>query len=232
MKIGLIILCRFNSLRLPGKILRKINDKEVLSYIYERLLLSKYASQIVLATSDYEDDDCIEKYCKFKGIPCYRGDKDNVSQRYLDCATHFGFDYAVRINGDNILLDAQLIDTLVDKAVNGNFDFVSNVKERTFPEGISVEVINTNFYHNAIKHFNEFRYNEHVTLYFYEHEIGKYYFHYRSNTSVLPKLSLDTETDLKFITQIISLMKMPHTNYFLEEIIELAKKADTRIHAQ
>ena len=34
---GLIILCRYNSTRLPGKILKEINGKTILKYIYERL---------------------------------------------------------------------------------------------------------------------------------------------------------------------------------------------------
>ena len=37
MKIGIIILCRYDSNRLPGKILKRINGKPVLNYIIERL---------------------------------------------------------------------------------------------------------------------------------------------------------------------------------------------------
>ena len=120
MKIGLIILCRYNSSRLPGKILKQINGKEILTYIYERLLLSNYSNQIVVATSNNSDDDIIEEFCKTNQINCYRGSKDNVAQRFLDCATAFRFDYAVRINGDNILLDSHLIDKLVEISLKEN----------------------------------------------------------------------------------------------------------------
>ena len=37
MRIGAIILSRYSSSRLPGKALIKINEKEVLKYIVERL---------------------------------------------------------------------------------------------------------------------------------------------------------------------------------------------------
>ena len=37
MKIGAIVICRYNSSRLPGKILKKINGKPILTYIIERL---------------------------------------------------------------------------------------------------------------------------------------------------------------------------------------------------
>lgn len=225
MKTGLIILCRYDSSRLPGKILKKIEGKEILSYIYERLLLVQQAHQIVLATSIESSDDPIVHFGNALGIACYRGSKDNVAQRFLDCATYFGFDYAVRVNGDNILLDAHIIDELIQKAEQQAYDFVSNVKNRTFPEGISVEVVKTSFYQKALALFNEPRYLEHVTLYFYEHEIGKYHFHYRlKKEETLPKLALDTETDFQFISQLITKMQKPHTHYFLEDILEFANQ--------
>jgi spore coat polysaccharide biosynthesis protein SpsF (cytidylyltransferase family) len=36
-KVGIIVTCRYNSNRLHGKILMKIEGKEVLGYINERL---------------------------------------------------------------------------------------------------------------------------------------------------------------------------------------------------
>ena len=64
MKTGLIVLCRYNSSRLPGKILKEINGKPLLSYILERLKLSRQSDQIIVATSDQPTDDPIAEFCK------------------------------------------------------------------------------------------------------------------------------------------------------------------------
>ena len=48
MKIGIIVLCRYNSSRLPGKILLKISGKTILQHIIDRLLCVKADIQFVL----------------------------------------------------------------------------------------------------------------------------------------------------------------------------------------
>ena len=53
---GLIILCRYNSNRLPGKILKEINGKTILKYIYERLSKINLNHEIIIATSNLESD--------------------------------------------------------------------------------------------------------------------------------------------------------------------------------
>ncbi len=222
LKVGLIILCRYNSSRLPGKILLPINGKEVLLYIYERLQCSKYVANIVLATSTETDDDPIYNFCVKNKINCFRGSKENVAQRFLDCAIDNNFDYAVRVNGDNILADYQLIDWVTDNTIQNKCVFGSNAKDRTFPEGISVEVVKTDFYKAIISKFDTPRYFEHVMPYFYEHDLPNRYFYYRDKKEKLPKLALDSIDDFKFISAIIEQMDQPHTTYLLEDILRLA----------
>ena len=54
-KIGAVILCRYNSTRLPGKVLIKIAGKEALGYVYERLLKVMPSENIVVETSEAND---------------------------------------------------------------------------------------------------------------------------------------------------------------------------------
>lgn len=225
MKTGIIVLCRFNSSRLPGKILREIDGKPVLSYILERLQLSKHAKGIVVATSDQSSDDPIAKYCEHHSVSCYRGSLDNVSERFLECAQENQFDYATRINGDNLFADASLIDKAVDLAVEGSFDFVSNVDQRTFPTGMSVEVVQTSFYAEKFRLFSKAEFLEHVTLFFYKSpSVGKFHFFYNDDISTAHglKLAVDCEEDLNFVSLLLQKMKKPHTQYSWEEIVSLA----------
>ncbi|MFH1868825.1 MAG: hypothetical protein ABH843_07630 [Candidatus Omnitrophota bacterium] len=226
MKTGIIIPARYDSKRLPGKVLEKINGKEVLLYIYERLKMISRIKDIVVATSSEESDNRIAEFCLKNYIECFRGPKDDVAARMLDCANSYGFDYFVRINGDNIFADFSVIEQMIEIATKGGYDFVNNVNGRTFPAGMSVEILNSLFYGNIIKHFKGHKYNEHVTSYLYEHEPEMNSFVFLN--TICPeakyiKLALDDDNDLRFIEWIVGKMKRSHTSYSLKEIYELSK---------
>lgn len=226
MKIGIIVICRYNSSRLPGKILKEIEGKPLLSYILERLDQSEHKENIVIATSDQTTDNPIVEYSQVHGIPYFRGDLNNVSQRFADCMSHFNFDYGVRINGDNIFTDAKLVDKAIDLICLQNYDFVSNVKGRTFPTGMSVEVVNADFYRKISKKFTKERYREHVTLYFYEHEdAGNFLFFTNDEMEEAKglKMAVDTQEDFNFVSEIIKNMDKPHYSYDWKAITRIYK---------
>ena len=51
-RIVVSIQVRMNSERLPGKVLRKINGVPLLGYLIERLKMSKYIDEIIVAMLD------------------------------------------------------------------------------------------------------------------------------------------------------------------------------------
>jgi len=224
MKVGVIVLCRYSSSRLPGKILKTINGKPILAYIIERLKMSQLTGDIIVATSTELSDDVISEYCAQNNINCFRGDLNNVAKRFLDCAEANQLDYAIRINGDNLWVDPSLLDNMIAIANTENYDFVSNVKNRTFPIGMSIEILNTNFYRNALKMIASDHYKEHVTLYLYDHpETANSHFVYNDKIQEAKnlKLAIDDEKDFKFAQSIINTMDKDHTHYGLNEIIKI-----------
>ena len=116
MKIGIIVLCRYNSSRLPGKILLKISGKTILQHIIDRLLCVKGGYPICVATSSEIDDKPIIDYCKGNNIKFFDGSKKNVASRFLNCAKANNFDYATRINGDNLFTDPLIIEDMINIA--------------------------------------------------------------------------------------------------------------------
>lgn len=227
MKIGLIVLCRFNSSRLPGKILKDINGKPLLTYILERLQLTADQNSIIVATSDKKTDDPIEIYCLKNQIECYRGSLNDVAGRFLNCAEKYQLDYAVRINGDNIFTDHRIIDIMIDLVKSDDYNFVTNVKGRTFPIGMSIEIVNVQFYKKHYQHFKSNHYKEHVTLYFYENpsHLEKVFHYYNESVPEATglKLAVDSEEDFNFAAKLISNMRLKHTDYGLKEITDLIK---------
>lgn len=217
--IGIIILCRYNSNRLPGKILRKIGGKELLIYIIERLEKIKNKKEIVVATSYEESDNVIYNFCIKNNIKCFRGNLENVSRRFLDCAIKFGFESAIRINGDNLFADSNLIDDMINIFKNENLNFLSNVKNRTWPKGISVEIVNIDFYENKIKFFTDYD-KEHVMTYFYnlsDHLIK----HIENKVNIRSDINfaIDTKSDFDRAHAIINKMEKNHTSYNYLDIL-------------
>ena len=221
---GIIILCRYNSTRLPGKILRKLNGKPILHYIIERLEYANLKDNLVVCTSSEPTDDPIIEYCKEHELRYFRGDLNDVAQRFLDCALENKFNFAVRINGDNLFLDPKLVREMSKKAEAENLNFLSNVKGRTYPKGISVEIVKTLFYQSRIDHFSPSD-HEHVMTYFYRNADPKVEFIY--NPEPVDReldFAIDTEEDMIRAGKILNKMSRDHTEYGFREIIKLSEE--------
>lgn len=168
MKIGAVILARMTSTRLPGKGLRKIDGKEILLHIIDSLRLTKNIDEIIIATSELSSDDALWQFAKNHKVKIFRGSLDNVAERFMFAASDNDLGFAVRINGDNLFVNPYLVDRVCEKLKSG-FDFVSNVSERTFPKGMSVEGINVELYKQHYSLFDEYSDYEHVMPYFYRY---------------------------------------------------------------
>jgi len=225
---GIIVLCRFNSSRLPGKILKKVNGKPLLLYIVERLNSVSKQYPIVVCTSKEVTDNPIAEICAENDINIYRGHLDNVALRFMNCALQNSFENAVRINGDNLFLDDDLIKKLIHTHEEQGYLFSSNVKGRTFPKGMSVEIVNVKYYQEKFLNFEE-NDLEHVMTYFYRQESDKHKYHYNEKHVRLGlNFAIDTQEDFSKASEIINKMTRPHTEYGIDQIIQLNKSIDEK----
>lgn len=148
MKIGIIILARMGSTRLPGKVLMTLAGKPVLEHMIHRL--SKVdAGPTIVATSVHHNNDPIEKLCRRLDVPCFRGSEENVLERSIQASQAFGLDAHVRLGGDSPLLDWEVINRMLalfrNEAEEGRpLDYISNSLARSFPLGVDAEIITTN----------------------------------------------------------------------------------------
>jgi len=225
MRIGAVILSRYSSSRLPGKALKEIRGKKTLAYIIERLLRVLDREFIVLATSTETSDDKIADFAGQMNVKCYRGSLENVAERFYYAAEEQSWDFAIRINGDNIFADTDVLSRMIDVARTGKYDFVSNVKGRTFPKGMSIEIVRMNYYKKQLASISiSEEYKQHVTSYLYDHDKGQD-FYYFLNTEYPQaagiQLALDTEEDFQRTKEIISHFALPHYKYNLKEILSV-----------
>ena len=134
-----ILQARYSSSRLPLKVLKPILNKPMLLHQIERLRNSTFIDKLVVATSIDHSDNIIEKMCLDNNIEVFRGDLNNVLDRFYECAKSHRPEYIVRLTGDCPLTDWQVIDKMIKYCLDGNFDFVSTSSK--FPDGLDAEII-------------------------------------------------------------------------------------------
>ena len=224
MKTVSIIQARMSSQRLPKKSLKVINGKPLLQYLIERLNRCERLDDVVVATSDDPSDDPIQAFCDLNGYKVFRGDLQNVANRFYSFLKQTDYDAFVRVNGDSPLIDQKLIDKGIELFGNNCYDFITNIFPRTFPPGQSVEVFKINFFCKEFSNMRDPEEFEHVTKYFYNN-INKFkFYNFTSDRSYENiHLSIDTPEDMDKFMKIINKMDRPHYDYNLEEIVNIYK---------
>jgi len=164
-----IVQARMSSSRLPGKVLKELSGKPVIWHVFNQLSFSQKIDQIVLATSDNEEDDQLENWAKENSINFFRGDLDNVLKRFYDTALNYEGDVIVRITADCPLIDPSIVDEVVQKFLNGNYDYLSNTNPPTFPDGLDAEVFTFIALKEAYENAKLKSELEHVTPYIRNH---------------------------------------------------------------
>tara|TARA_E500000178_G_C16957691_1_gene724468 strand:+ start:740 stop:1399 length:660 start_codon:yes stop_codon:yes gene_type:complete len=189
---------RMNSRRLPGKSMKLVYNKPLVQYAIDRLNKSKRIKKIIVITSKKTFDDKIFKYCKQNKIIVFRGNLENVYQRYIKAIKYFKNNAFVRITGDSPNIDPNLVDKLIFKFNKNQFDIVTNCKNRTFPKGQSVEVINSKTFLKTYRSIKNRKDYEHVTTFFYDNEKKFKIFSFENKKKFRRKnLSVDNLYDLK-----------------------------------
>jgi len=164
-----MIQARVGSTRLPGKVLSDIAGRPMLERVIERVRQATRLDETVVVTSDRPGDVEIVKLCKDLGVPCFRGDEEDVLARYVAAAQRYEPDTIVRITADCPLIDAQVIDLVISECFRTGADYASNTLKRTWPRGLDVEVFSTIALHRAACQATLPYERVHVTPYLYEH---------------------------------------------------------------
>ena len=72
MRLGIIILARSNSSRLPGKILMKVKNSNLIDYVISIAKKIKSVDKIIVSTTINNSDDDLIKHLKKKKINFFR----------------------------------------------------------------------------------------------------------------------------------------------------------------
>ena len=165
MKIIVITQARTGSTRFPNKIMNRIEGKTLLSIHVNRIKKSKKINSLIVATTNKKDDDIIELEANNLDVHCYRGDENDVLDRFYKAAKPHNPDYVVRLTSDCPLIDSYLMDEIIEATINSNVDYCSNTLIESYPDGQDVEVFSFNSLKKAWEESVLLSDREHVTPY-------------------------------------------------------------------
>ena len=219
-KIGVIVQARMGSTRLPGKVMLPIMGESMLEILIKRLQRLRYADAVIIATTMDPKDDVIVKRGNKAGVFFYRGDENDVLQRYYEAAKQNGLDVIVRITSDCPFSDPDLIDALIMTFLQKKVDYLSNTLVRTYPRGFDIEVFS--FKALELAHLNaSLSYQrEHVTPYIYEN-LNHASFIGDEDSSPF-RVTVDTPEDFKLVKLIFEELKnLPFI--YCQDVVSLIK---------
>ena len=127
MNVVAIIQARIGSTRLPGKVLKKIQDKVVLDYVIDRLKTCKNIDEIVLAITTNKNDDILEAYAKNKKINFIRGSEEFFLSIFYEAEKKLNAVFIFIITSDCPLIDPNVVDKIIEKHLENNADYTTNI---------------------------------------------------------------------------------------------------------
>jgi len=165
----IIVQARMGSTRLPGKIMKSLKGTPMVEVLLKRLFCISPQIPILLATTTLESDDDMVRYVENLGVSVFRGDEQNVLDRFYSAALQSDSDAIIRITADCPLVDPGIISKMTDVFYSLSVDLLSNVIHRTFPRGFDVEIFSQKALEKAFLRATSLYDQEHVTTYIKSH---------------------------------------------------------------
>lgn len=125
MKIRVVIQARMGSTRLRGKTLSAVEGIPLLKRVIDTALNLNLTTDVVVVTSDCEEDNPIESYCKeFLDCNCVRGDLNDVFSRFILAASNLNDkDILVRLTADNLFYQPEICQKVLEIHNQNNNDY-------------------------------------------------------------------------------------------------------------
>lgn len=201
-----MVQARMSSSRFPGKVLAPIGGQPLIAHVLSRICEAVSKERVVLVTSEDTTDDPLAAYVGGTlGLAVFRGSLDDVVGRFQACLRVYPCEWFVRICGDSPAIDPGLVGWMLER-LSDELDLLTNVAERTFPPGESIEIVRARTFLGWKADELTAEEREHVTLHFYRRS-ERYRIRNVSATDATlsgRRLVVDTIEDLRAIEEILA----------------------------
>lgn len=224
-RVLVIVQARMGSNRLPGKVMRELNQKPMIYWQLNRIQQAKMVTTIVVATSINSEDDILAEYISEIGYEVFRGSSDDVLQRFCGVIDLYPSNVCVRLTADCPLVMPEILDKMLESYFKSDYDYYSNTISPSYPDGVDIEI----FRPQALVKLS--RYNlqpferEHVTIGLYTRpnvfRVGN---HTSEINSSSERWTVDYEEDLDFIRKVYSEFRGRELHFTYEDVLNFLDK--------
>jgi spore coat polysaccharide biosynthesis protein SpsF len=224
-KVLAVLQARTTSTRLPGKVLLPLIGAPMILRQIERIKRAKLIDNIVVATSDERSDDELATVCQNSDIEVYRGNLDDVLDRFYHASMKYKPEQVVRLTADCPLTDPELIDKVITYHIDNNFDYTSNSLEPTYPDGLDVEVMCMRALNEAWNESVLPSEREHVTPFIHDNPSRYKVGHLKQEQDYsFFRWTVDESEDYEFVKRVYELLYLLDKKFSTENIFDLLAK--------
>jgi len=223
MRVVAIVQARMGATRFPNKVMQHIGATPMIGLLLERLRRARKVDQVAVATSIDPRNAPLVDFVTSMGFDIYQGSETDVLARYYEGAVKLKADVIVRVTGDCPLIDANLVDEVIETFLARDVDYASNIAPPTFPDGLDVEVFRFAALEQAHREATLPAHREHVTPYLREsHRFT------RSNVAHSKDLSserwtVDEPEDLEIVRRVFAHFS-PRTDFAWTEVSQMSQE--------
>lgn len=218
-RAAVVLQARIASRRLPGKVLAAIGSRTLLDHAVSRLAES--GLPVIVATTSGREDDVVAVEARRLGAGVFRGDANDVLERFVETARAYQLSLIVRATADNPFVDADGPRRVADLLTRLKADYVL---ESGLPVGAAVEAVTAEALERAATLAADDYDREHVTTFIRRDP------RFRPIRAMAPavlrrpelRLTVDTPEDLEYVRRIWSRVERRHGLPSLEAVIAAA----------
>lgn len=181
----------------------QIKGKLIISYLIGRLK-SDSECNVIITTSDREEDNIFEKIAEEEKVSIFRGDYRDVLSRICGAIRQDGCENFVRVLANYPLLDIEQMKNLYKEHVEGQYDYSYNEHQHGVLWGTGCEVFSTALF-NMLKN-EQLNTGQRETISFYIRQNANRFRILRKEVCTKRpgyKLYLETEKDLEVIQELV-----------------------------
>ena len=216
--IGILIIARLGSIRLPDKHLIEVNGKSFLEWCILRIQnqfeyeIEKGLVKIIIATSDLPVNLSFIEFEHNLKVNVFFGDNKNIPIRQWQCAEKFELKSIISVDGDDILCSTEAMRKVYNLLLLESVDYVTT---SGLPLGMNVSGYKTVILNKELERFKDVNILE-TGWGIVFNKTDKVTYHFEGYTSYAEKIrmTLDYELDSDFFRKII--------NHLNDEIVSIS----------
>jgi len=230
--MNIVVVCqaRLNSTRLPRKVLLPLSGKPLIARFMDRVLCSRLATTVVVATTTDSVDDELANDCSARGYEVFRGHPTDLLDRHYMAGKAYGADVVVKIPSDCPLIDPLIIDRVLTAFLSksNDVDFVSNLHPASYPDGNDVEVMTMSILEKAWQSATQPYEREHSTPWLWDGNPDvrcmNVLWDNHVDHSMTHRWTIDYPEDYLFINAVYDALLPRNPQFHLEDVLSLLQE--------